>query len=135
MSVETTGDRICWLRGFVITSPTRVLSAWDLHTWMSEQHHYTAFTVEDVYVSRLPTADIFGEKNYRGFFAWFCPRRLVPNRGVASRPVHGRSEHQLFLAVAIWRCLFVFRIHSTKRLTEQGSRSSLNDFSQFQVGR
>ena len=91
VSVQNTRDRICWLRGFVITSPTRVLSAWDLHTWLSEQHHYTAFTVEDVSVSGLPTADIFGELNFGGFFAWFCPRRLVPRRGVASRPVHGRS--------------------------------------------
>ena len=38
--------------------------------WLSEQHHCTyAFTVENLAVSMLPVADIFGDLRYQGFFA------------------------------------------------------------------
>ena len=82
--VGNTGDRLCWLRGSVVPSLTRVLSAWICTRGCP--------TVEDVSVSMLPAADMFGELSNESFFEWFCPRRLVARCGAAPRPLHGKSE-------------------------------------------
>ena len=50
------------------------LSARDLHTCLSEQHHYTcAFTGEDVAASMLSAADIFGELTYENVLLMILP--------------------------------------------------------------
>ena len=102
VSVENTGDRLCWLRGLVITSPTRVLSAWDLHAWLSEIQFFSSGT-RFYYLQRYCTrARVFMRlrQGLRCFYPWswspyavcrVCPSRCS-SRHVKTMPTSHRNS-------------------------------------------